>query len=115
MRTFLRIAAVLLALLAAAAAVATVIIKVKFPPDKIKALAAAQVKEHLRRELWLGEASVGLWSGLSLRQVALSEKPGFSAGTFLSADRVSVEPFLLALLKGRVVVKRVSLDRPAVS
>ncbi len=114
MKTFLKTIGALSLLLALVVLGATVYIKKKYPPARIKALVEEQVKERLHRELRLGDVSVGLWSGLSLEKIELSENPGFAGGTFLSAEKVSVEPFLLPLLKGRVVVKRVSLKGPSV-
>lgn len=113
MKRPLKILAVAAAVVALTLGGLAVFIKVKFPPEKIKNLVQEQVKARLHRELKLGDVALGLWCGVSLKDVTLSERPDFAAGTFLSARSVSVEPFLLPLLRGNVVIKRVALEKPA--
>jgi hypothetical protein len=115
MRTWMKVAGGLVLTLALALAGLAFFIKVKFPPEKIKTLVLDAAKKNLHRELRLEKVSVGLWRGLSLEGVALSETPDFKAGTFLSADRLSVTPSLKPLLRGKLAVKSVSLEGPAVS
>ncbi len=105
-----------LTLLAALALIGlAVYLKHKYPPEKIKALAIDAVKDRLGRELRLEKASLNPWRGLSLEGVALSEKPDFKAGVFLSAERVSVRPELSALLRGRLEIHRITLAAPSVA
>ncbi|MGQ0644111.1 MAG: DUF748 domain-containing protein [Elusimicrobiota bacterium] len=115
MKKPVKILLVLASLGALAVAGLAVFLKVKYPPERIKALAAEQVKKHLNREMRLESASVGLARGLVLEGFELSERPDFSAGTFVSSRRAAAKPFLLPLLAGRVVVKSVELAEPKVS
>jgi uncharacterized protein involved in outer membrane biogenesis len=85
------------------------------PPAKVRALVETQARQALAREVRLGGASVGLLPPvrLAVRDVALAEPGGFAEGAAFQARAllVDVDPF--ALLARKVVVRRLTLDRPA--
>lgn len=114
MKTFFKFIAVSFALILLGLAGLTVLIKVKFPPEKLKALAAKQVKIYLHRDMQLRDISIGLVNGLVLDEFKLSERPDFSAGTFVASRRLAVKPFLLPLLRGRVIIKSIELGEPEI-
>jgi hypothetical protein len=83
----------------------------RFPPDKIKALALARARTSLGREVAFDDLTVGA-RGLVLRGLNVSERPDFSAGTFLSCREARVAPDWRALLRGRWDVGGVDLQSP---
>src|SRR5512140_1431693 len=104
--------AVLIAALALAGLV--VFLKILYPPERIKSLAVEALSKRLGREIRLKNASIGLWRGISLEGLAVSEQPDFKAGTFLTADRISARPSLEPLLHRRLVLQRLTLEAPSV-
>ncbi len=114
MKTFVKFVVIVLAVILLGLAGLTIFIKVKFPPERLKALAAEQVKIYLHRDMELKDISIGLVNGLVLEGFKLSERPDFSAGTFVSSERLAVKPFLLPLLRSEVVIRSVELDAPKI-
>ncbi|MBI4395802.1 MAG: AsmA family protein, partial [Elusimicrobia bacterium] len=114
MKTLLKILAAVAGLLLLLIAGLTVFVKVKYPPEKLKALVNEQVKKHLHREMALEGISVGIVRGLALEEFKLSDSPDFSSGTFVASRRLEVRPFLLPLLKGQVLIKSVELISPEI-
>src|SRR5579864_7615730 len=115
MKKLVKIAGIALAALAALAVILSVAIRVFFPPEKVKAMVEKQVTAQLRRQVKLGEVSVGLFSGLSISDFALSEAPDFTKGTFVSSERFVVRPRLLPLLAKKLFVKEIELIKPEVT
>lgn len=70
----------------------------------------SQGQKALGRELRLGDAQWSLLKGVSLSDLAVSEKGGFSAGTFAEAARLSVRPQWRALLRRDLIVDTISLE-----
>ena len=64
------------ALVLAAAAVA---LKIFFPPERVRALIVEKAQEALHREVRLHDVSLGLFSGVSLNGLEISEAPDFKA------------------------------------
>lgn len=114
MKALLKVLLGAFALLALAVAGLAVFIKVKFPPEKLKALVNEQAEKHLRRQVKLDSVSAGIWKGLSVTGFELSDSPDFAAGRFVASRSLSVKPFLLPLLKGEVIVKSIELDSPEI-
>src|SRR5579883_194409 len=109
MKTLLRVFLGLVLLAAVLAALAPWLVRRYLPPEKLRALASAQARKSLGRDVRIGDVAYGLW-GARLSQVAVSEKPDFSAGTFATVGRLVVRPSWGALLHGQVVVKSVSAE-----
>lgn len=98
------------ALLAAAA----LFIKLKYPPEKLRALALKWAGDNLHRPVDLGEIHLGL-SGLDVSKLSIRERTGFPPGVFFSAERLSVQPNLFMLLSGRIVVRSVFIESPRIA
>ena len=96
-------AAGLLALLAGVVAV-----KRFLPPEKIRALIISGAERGLGRQVKLGNVAVGLLSGLALKDFAVSEAGGFSAGTFASMSSFNVNILWTPLLRRKIVVDSIS-------
>jgi hypothetical protein len=74
-----------------------------------------QLTGHLKREVQLGSVSVGLLTGLTVSDLKISESPDFSKGTFLSSDEFSIHVALWPLLMRKVVVRKLTLNKPEVT
>lgn len=110
MRTLAKAAAVLLFGLLVLALASPFILKKLLPPEKVRALVVAQAQKSLGREVRLGGVDYSIRKGLSLEELAISERPNFAAGTFISVKRFHVRAALLPLLKKNLVVDRVQAD-----
>ncbi|MBK8870189.1 MAG: AsmA family protein [Elusimicrobia bacterium] len=86
----------------------------QYPPERLRQMASEAAGARLGRRIEVAGARVSLLKGLELNGVRISEQPDFSAGTFFSAESVRVLPRLVPLMSGRLVVRRVELDRPSI-
>jgi uncharacterized protein involved in outer membrane biogenesis len=113
MRKFFKFIVILAAVFIALLAIAALCIRLFFPPAKVKKLIDAQIRAQLHREAKLQDVRLGL-GGLRLIGFQLSEVPSFSAGTFLSVDRMDIGWSLAPLLKKHVAIKHVILQKPQI-
>ena len=72
------VAALLVFLLAAAA----IIIPIKYPPAKLKALAVGQLSSALKRNVSIGDVHFNIFSGFEITKLAVSESSGMGSGKF---------------------------------
>lgn len=109
--SFLLIAAAALAVLCLAAWAALAIL---FPPAKLRAMLETQASSVLSRETRFGDVSLGIFPPvrLTVKDAAIAEPGGFNEGAALSARSVHLDLDVFALLGRRVVVRRLTLDRP---
>jgi len=114
MRKFLKIIAVLAVIVIVLVGIASIALRVLLPPEKAKALVLKQLTTHLKREVRIGEVSVGVVTGLSVSDLKVSESPNFSKGTFLSSDQFSLRLALLPLLFRKIEVRQLVLTHPVV-
>lgn len=110
LRLLLKLAAVFVALFVLAVALAPLVLKRYFPPEKIRELIVSNAQITLKREVRLGDISLSLLKGLSVGDLAISESPSFSAGTFAAMRSFSLKVQWLPLLRKKVVVDSVSVD-----
>lgn len=109
MRKLIKIAAwcaagVVVALLGAALA-----LRVFFPPEKLKALALNWLSKEYKREFRIESVNAGL-SGLTIKDLAVSEAGGFAKGEMLKAGKISASFKLAALLRKELLVNSVEAD-----
>ena len=86
----------------------TVILKIYLSPAKIRALAVDAAQKQLHREVRINDVSLNFIHGLTLHGLEVSEKPAFSAGTFLGMEAFQLNVQWAPLLHKRVIVDRVS-------
>ncbi len=98
---------VLLAVLGAGAVL--VALKALFPEPKARAYVVEAARKQLGREVRLDHIDIGL-TGLHLKGLQVSERPDFTAGTFVSVETFSVRPSWRALLRRKFVVQTASAD-----
>lgn len=109
LRFWLKAAAAGLAVAVLGAVAALVAAKALLPEPKLRAMTVDAAKKRLGRDVRLESVGLGL-RGLSLNGLEVSEKPDFSAGTFLRVERFRLRPSWKALIKRKVVIAAVSAD-----
>jgi uncharacterized protein involved in outer membrane biogenesis len=114
LKIFLKVLLISAAAAGVALAGTVVVLKRMFPPEKIKALVVQQAAEKLHREVRLGEVRLGIFSGISIDDFALSEAPTFKQGTFVESGNFTLKFQLAPLLKKKVVIDQIVLDAPKV-
>src|SRR5882672_4948682 len=90
-------------------AVLTLVLKWAYPPEKVKALLEKELTARLHREVRLGDVSIGVLSGLTVKDFKLSESPNFGRGTFISSDKFSIRLHLLPLLSKKIMIRDLML------
>ncbi len=110
-----RIAFLVLGVPLALVAIAWVALALWLPPAKARLLMQAQAARALNREVRFDDASVGLFPPvrLTVKGVALAEPGGLAEGVALQAHAIHLDLDLFALFAGRVVVRRLTFDHPA--
>ncbi|MBI2119799.1 MAG: AsmA family protein [Elusimicrobia bacterium] len=114
MKKFFKILISTLAILALLLALGIILIKQMLPPEKVKEFLALQVNQKLKRELTLGEIKIGIFSGISIKDFALSESPNFKNGTFVESKNFTLKFQLLPLLQKKVLIDEITLESPKV-
>jgi len=94
---------------------AVVALRILYPPEKIKALVVEKIEKQLGRSVKVGEVSLGLFTGITIKDFKVSESKDFSKGTFIKSRSFVLKPDLLALLKKKFVINRVALEAPHIS
>lgn len=113
-RLWLKITGSFVLLAALGAGAALVALKAFFPEPKARAFAVGKARKQLGREVRLKRIDAGL-TGLHLQGLEVSERPDFTAGTFLSVETFSLRPSWRALLRRELVVASASADGLKVS
>jgi hypothetical protein len=93
---------------------AAVFIKVKYPPERVKALVLAQIEEKLHRKAGVGDVSISLFKGVELSNFKLSERPDFSQGSFVECRSFRLGFSLWTILKGKLVLSQIAFDSPKI-
>jgi hypothetical protein len=104
-------AAVVLVLFGVAWAAVTVLL----PPARAKQIVRQQLQQALSREVRFEGASVGILPPvrLTVTQPAIAEPGGFARGAAFQARSIHLDLDVFALLGGRVVVRQLVIDGPA--
>jgi hypothetical protein len=96
-------------------AIAWVVLAIAFPPARVRAIVSRQLSQALAREVRFDGAALGLLPPvrLTVARPALAEPGGFGRGAAFQARSLHLDLDVLALLGGKVVVRRLVLDRPS--
>ncbi|MDD5301945.1 MAG: AsmA family protein, partial [Elusimicrobia bacterium] len=108
-RLWLKISGILVLVAVLSAGAALVALKAFFPEPKARAYAIDAARKQLGREVRLTRIDAGL-TGLHLQGLAISERPDFAAGTFLSVETFSLRPSWKALLRRKLVIASASAE-----
>lgn len=90
-------------------AVGLVVLRVMFPPQKLKQMAIDYAANNFHREISFDKLSFNL-IGFTLENFAMSENSTFEQGTFIKANRVEAKAALKPLLKKRIEIAAIYLD-----
>ena len=88
---------------------ALLVLKKRYPPERLRALAVSKIEPVIGRKLKLASVSLGL-RGFEIGGLEVSEAPDFSAGTFFKAKRVTAGWSLRALLERRVMISELKVS-----
>lgn len=97
--------------------IAVIGLKLFFPVEKIKAIALEKATVMLQRPIGLDQADLSIWGGLGVRleNVSVGNPQGFAGDPFFAAKSVDVKVAFWPLLSGKVQVKRLVIESPAIS
>jgi hypothetical protein len=94
--------------------IAAIAIPYFLPLDKIKDMAAQKASEAIHRQVKIGKVSFNIFKGIELKDLSVSNRPGFSKEPFLSAGSIELKYDFWALLQGRVAIDKVVLVKPEI-
>ncbi|MBI3550529.1 MAG: AsmA family protein [Elusimicrobia bacterium] len=109
MKKVLKVLAAFLAVALLAGAGGLLVLRAKYPPERLKAIALEKIREATGREVQLESAHIG-WNGLIASGFAMAEPGGFAAGRFLEVRSLRVMPRVLPLLRGHVEVSDLVIE-----
>lgn len=110
LKRVLKFAVIGAAVLAALLVIAGIILKIKYPPEKIKGMILDFAKTKIHREVELEKISVGIIGGVKIKGFKISESPDFKAGTFAELGNAELRVSYLPLLAGKIVISKVALN-----
>lgn len=102
------VAALVVLLLVAAA----IIIPIKFPPEKMKALATQKLSETLHHSVSVGEVKFSVLSGFEVKNLKIANRPGWDPTPMVVAKDISISYDLFPLLWGQISLGEVKLNQP---
>lgn len=91
--------AVLFAVLLGAVAV---IVPIKFPPEKLKAMATQQLSDSLKRKVTIGDVHFSVFSGFDISDLKITNRPGWAETPFVTAKDISISYHLIPLIWGEL-------------
>jgi AsmA protein len=89
------------------------LVKLLVTPEMLRKSVLPRVEKVVQRRIEMGDAKIGLFSGIVLKGVKIYEKDG--KGPFVSFSEARLHYQLLPLLSRRVVVDEVVLDTPEIN
>lgn len=109
-----RILGILALVIAIVLGAGVIVLKKMFPPERIKAMITEQAAKHLHREVKIGAVDIGIFSGISISDFAISEAHTFKEGTFVSSEKFVLKFMLLPLLSKKVMIQEITLEKPRI-
>lgn len=94
--------------------VAAIALPYFLPLDKIKDMAAQKASEAIHRQVKIGKVSFNIFKGIELKDLSVSNRPGFAKEPFLSAGSIELKYDLWKLLRGSVAIDKVVLVKPEI-
>ncbi|MDD5065987.1 MAG: AsmA-like C-terminal region-containing protein [bacterium] len=92
-----------------------VLLLVFFPTEKVKQIAIEQMQIRFHREVKIEKVSLNLFKGIVIQKVAISDRPNFQKGTFLSCDAFVFQYDLWQLLHKKLVIKKLTIEKPEIN
>ncbi|MBU0630055.1 MAG: AsmA family protein [Candidatus Margulisbacteria bacterium] len=94
--------------------IGTVALPFVFPLEKIKDFAAQKISESIHREVKISSVAFDLFSGIRLKGLTISDRPGFSGRSFVAAESIDLRYAFWPLFSRHFVVKELRLVKPVV-
>ena len=94
--------------------IAAIVLPSFLPLDKIKDMAAEKASEAIHRQVKIGKVSFNIFKGIELKDLSVSNRPGFSKEPFISAGKIELKYDLWKLLGGTVAIDKVVLVKPEI-
>lgn len=107
------ISGIILGILILMVGVATLFIRYIISPDMVRKTVLPRVEKAFQRHIEIGDVRIGIFKGISLRDLKLYEKDGKDVFVSLSAAQLRYQ--LLPLLSHRVVVDEIVLESPHIN
>lgn len=85
-----------------------------FPLEKIKTFAVAKISEAIHREVRVGKVSFDIFSGIKIKELYVSNRPGFAKKPFVSADTIELRYAFWPLFSRKVIIKEIRLVKPEI-
>ena len=115
MPTFYKILATVVITAGACLAAMTIALRIWLPPDKVRRLVTTEAGRFLHREVRFKSVSLGVFKGLVLQGLEVSEKPDFTAGVFAGVDAFRFRVQWLPLLHKKVVIDEITITGPSLA
>jgi len=93
---------------------AALIIPHFLPLDKIKTIAAQKASEAIHRQVKVGKVSFNIFTGITLNDLSVSNRAGYSKEPFVSCRNIELKYDLWKLLRGQVYIDKVVLLNPEI-
>jgi AsmA protein len=107
-----KISLLVLAILAGLAIILVILVKTLVTPEKIRDRLIPLAEQRLERKVTLGEVEIGLFSGVSLKDLVVKQKAGTE--DFINMKSLNMHFQLLPLLTGKVVIDQIRLEQPKI-
>ena len=85
-----------------------------FPLEKIKTFAVAKISETIHREVRVGKVSFDIFSGIKIRDLYVSNRPGFAKKPFIAAGSIELRYAFWPLFSRKVIIKEIRLVKPEI-
>jgi hypothetical protein len=93
---------------------AAIIIPIKFPPEKLKAMATEQLTQSLKHKVTIGSVHFNILSGFGIQDLVVANRAGWASTPLLQAADISISYHLLPLLWGQVSLGEIKLNQPQI-
>lgn len=116
MPKYLKIALISVGVLAVMIVTAGVVLKLMFPPAKLRALLMPKIEEAVGRKVTVEDFSLKVWTGLGveLKGIELANAQGFAEQPQARIASVVLKVNLLGLLRRQLLISSLVVDRPEI-
>ena len=84
------------------------------PMDKVKDIAVEKISEAINRDVKIESVSFNIFSGIELKGLTISNRPGYAKKPFVSADAIALRYAFWPLFKRQVIIKEIRLVKPEI-
>ena len=93
-------------------------IKIKYPPEVMRKMATEKLSEALKRKVTVGDAGFNLLTGIEIKDLKISNRPGWAEGNMVVAKDISISYHLYELIMGyfsnQVILGEIKLNEPQI-